>query len=952
MSIFKNFFSSTSDDPQGESTNAEIVDRLVERLESASNLDDRRDALRALRSLARNLRMHVATRGMDAFMEVLEKNASLTDLVSLTLDILDCTLTEAGGDDDDPQQISADDEIGDRLAELMLQRANFMASLVKLLACNDFAVRRNTIKLLTSLLRHRPTSVQQAIISQRGVSNIVDLLNDKREVIRNNVVLMLSELSRGNSQIQQLLYFENAFQLLFEVISQEPLESIVIEDCLFVMLNLLRKNASNQVGFREANLSKQLTQLANIFIYPSEEEQQFQQQLGSMPDDEWSAQKIANFILILQIVRALCSPIDNIHKTTHSAQQALLKSGMLDLLCKVLLSQLGISVDVLAESVVTVAEIIRSNYANQEFFACSTVTDQDGVRPALLILLLSMTSEKQPFRLRLAVFYCFLCYLHGNENGKIRIINTLLPQKDVAANEQQQAEDEAQVLIGHYLCAALVNHEPVQVWFASVILVHALHDADHLKPQLLRVQLSTSTNKEPQLLLSHLTRMLCTCGPRKLQIRCGLLMLFSTWFYNCTAAIDHFMKNDENISFLISQLVDQNTEITETENQFIKGLVAFLIGICLHSWELAEDKTEKVSNFIQLLERRQIGRERIAEYLEGVAKSEFYIRAAQRPQPLAKNPSDLLVDYQFTKFFKGIENNLLKMLCPNGEFPSTANAQWETALAPYKKIIMKQDEKIAELVRKLDEMKTCTNTVSTTTATTVEVNNQQQQIIHQNGYSNGNSIPNGFDVNACLNPPNIEEFTQQIEQLKNELAKKSALCEQRADAEMKLQQLTIVTRQWQAEAEKYKQWALQWQSFQLAQFENPSEPAIQQLKQQQTELEQQIQFGWQAFEQQSQQLTELVKQNENILGRSQELEQRLNDSENQLQNLREQYANLKQQKITSPPPDATSSEELTLLKKEHEDLLLLLAEQDKKMHSYRRLLASHGEVLSDADEEP
>ena len=61
-------------------------------------------------------------------------------------------------------------------------------------------------------------------------------------------------------------------------------------------------------------------------------------------------------------------------------------------------------------------------------------------------------------------------------------------------------------------------------------------------------------------------------------------------------------------------------------------------------------------NLMQLLERRQVGRERLAEYLEGVSKSEFYIRAVQRPQPLAKSPSDLLLDYQFTKFFKGLES--------------------------------------------------------------------------------------------------------------------------------------------------------------------------------------------------------------------------------------------------------------------------------------------------------
>jgi hypothetical protein len=173
---------------------------------------------------------------MNSYMEILEKESDVNVLVALVLDVLNATLTPSdeeepapgavvsvgggGGGDDEA------DEIGDRLTEVIIQKPPFMEAMVKFFGCYDFAVRKNAVQLLISLLRHRAPEVQQSLIqSSTGVSRIVDLLHDKREVIRNNVVLMLSELSRGNSSLQQLLAYENAFQLLFEIIYQEPLDS-------------------------------------------------------------------------------------------------------------------------------------------------------------------------------------------------------------------------------------------------------------------------------------------------------------------------------------------------------------------------------------------------------------------------------------------------------------------------------------------------------------------------------------------------------------------------------------------------------------------------------------------------------------------------------------------------------------------------------------------------------
>lgn len=62
-------------------------------------------------------------------------------------------------------------------------------------------------------------------------------------------LLLLISLTKANADIQKIVAFENAFERLLMVVKEEGLSDggIIVSDCLTLMLNLLRGNASNQV---------------------------------------------------------------------------------------------------------------------------------------------------------------------------------------------------------------------------------------------------------------------------------------------------------------------------------------------------------------------------------------------------------------------------------------------------------------------------------------------------------------------------------------------------------------------------------------------------------------------------------------------------------------------------------------------------------------------------------
>lgn len=77
-------------------------------------------------------------------------------------------------------------------------------------------------------------------------------------------LVLLIALTPASEELQKLVAFENAFDIIFSLIDAEGsliLGTEVVEDCLSLLAHLLRFNVSNQSYFRETGCMKKVTKL-------------------------------------------------------------------------------------------------------------------------------------------------------------------------------------------------------------------------------------------------------------------------------------------------------------------------------------------------------------------------------------------------------------------------------------------------------------------------------------------------------------------------------------------------------------------------------------------------------------------------------------------------------------------------------------------------------------------
>uniref|UniRef100_A0A8C1FNV9 General vesicular transport factor p115 n=1 Tax=Cyprinus carpio carpio TaxID=630221 RepID=A0A8C1FNV9_CYPCA len=718
------------------------IQKLCDRVASSTLLEDRRDVVRALKSLSKKYRMEVGTMAMDHLVRILQSDRTDTEILGYALDTLYNIVCSDEEEEPEEREQKQEDDLGAQFTEKFIGDPDNITLLLTLLEEFDFHVRWPGVKLLTALLKSQCAPVQSIVlVSPMGVSRLMDLLADSREVIRNDGLLLLQQLTKGNTAIQKIVAFENAFERLLEIITEEGSSDggIVVEDCLLLLLNLLKNNSSNQNFFKEGSYIQKMKPWFEV------------------GDDNsgWSAQKVTNLHLMLQLVRVMVSPV-NAPGATASCQKAMFQCGLLQQLCTILMAT-GVPADILTETINTVSEVIRGSEVNQDYFA-SVNAPSNPPRPAIVVLLMSMVNERQPFVLRCAVLYCFQCFLYKNQKGQGEIVATLLPS----------TIDASSVSAGQLLCGGLFSADSLSNWCAAVALAHALQDNLTQKEQLLRVQLATSLGKPPVSLLQQCTNILSQ-GDKlerrgsRVQTKVGLLMLLCTWISNCPIAVMHFLHNQDNVPFLTGQISENLGE----DERLVQGLCALLLGICIYYNDNSLENYTK-EKLKQLIEKR-IGKENFVEKLGFITKHELYSRAAQKPQPAFSAPEHMLFDHEFTKLIKELEGMITKAVLKSSEDEKKEEEvkktleQHDSIITQYKELIREQDCQITELKEQVASLSSQSETLQNT------VTQQFSQIQQHRDQYNILKLKLGKDshVNG-LQPEERSQLREQLEELQRQ----------------------------------------------------------------------------------------------------------------------------------------------------------------------------------------
>ncbi|KAG5653789.1 hypothetical protein H0H81_010459 [Sphagnurus paluster] len=184
-------------------TASDTISRLSDRLSPATLLADRRAAVLALKGLARDCKYDVGDRALPGLLQVLENDAEIdADVGKAVIETLQLLCDAEEGD-------AASKELGFKHTDYVLANEKATHILFALLGDQNFYTRFATLQYLSTLLQNRRQLVQGYFLkAPSGTASVVSVLEDKREIIRNEAITMVQALISQSPDIQKSYFRE------------------------------------------------------------------------------------------------------------------------------------------------------------------------------------------------------------------------------------------------------------------------------------------------------------------------------------------------------------------------------------------------------------------------------------------------------------------------------------------------------------------------------------------------------------------------------------------------------------------------------------------------------------------------------------------------------------------------------------------------------------------------
>jgi hypothetical protein len=608
MEIISGLLAQTQPKPQSAQ---DTITKLCDRLSHSTLLEDRRAAVFALKGFSREYRETVAAGGLRGLIQALLQDSGDDETCRACLETLLILFikSEEGSMEDverqsrlirsrnkkypsplliqqQQQQQQQNEEANgpvDYIAlwltdEFTQKEENILAVLDIVQNSTDFYSKLYALQLLAAIISNRPRRAQECIFASTvGISTLVSALDDLRDMVRNEAILVLLNLVGGNSDVQKLVAFEGTFDKLFDIIDTEGgiNGSVIVEDCLLLMAHLLQYNVSNQTYFRETNCIPKLDNLLSIV---------------NDPDAQlvWDDQFCSNVTTVLDIIQIF---VPEGNEATATNQQALCKSGMLMTVLRLAFGP-STTMQLRSSALLTSAALIKSNKDLQEQFLAIDVPYIDlgvaaerreiqivPVAQALLNWLLLSVSI-HTFDLRVGALVCLEAAFHDNAEEKIAFLNSQISFFRPTDQDQDQLPPPGSA----NLIAALVDYDadirlnPYKVWFAAVMLLRLFEDSHEASDTLRAFKLGNEEEGEEvvSVIQSLSTMMTTSLQYQDTRITIAYIMLLSVWLYDDIKAVDDFLEESTTVQALIAVLTHS---ASPSNSPLVDALSAILLGV-------------------------------------------------------------------------------------------------------------------------------------------------------------------------------------------------------------------------------------------------------------------------------------------------------------------------------------------------------------------------------------